>query len=122
MKRLLVFFAAVSICCTMPNSTENLSTKRGTTLETKFLENPQKTYIVLAGALEWKDALHPFDKKNRKDAELERKFLSMGVPAANIISMYDDKATLSNMNAALDKVVAAADENSTLYFIMQDMV
>lgn len=118
MKNLVLFLGILCLCCTEPNPTqvEDPQTNTRATGNKKFLENPQKTYIIIAGALEWKDALSPFDKKNRKDAELEQKFLSMGVPAANIRSMYDSKTTLANMNAAVDKMAAAADENSTIIF------
>lgn len=82
----------------------------------QFSKDNANTYVVIAGALEWKDALNPFDKKHRKDEELSQKLVSIGIPAANITTMLDAQATKSAIEAALKSAADKADANSTIIF------
>jgi len=84
--------------------------------QAQLLPSPENTYVVIAGALKWEADLTEFSDKNRKDAELEQYFVKKGVPTANIVALYDNKATLSNMTAALKSIGEKATSKSTIVF------
>lgn len=80
--------------------------------------DPQNTYVFIAGVLQWKDnqSLPPFSNVHRKDEELKNKFIQMGVPATNIVAMFDEKATLKSMQNEIKALSAKCDHNSTFIF------
>jgi hypothetical protein len=76
---------------------------------------PEKTWALMVGVLEWKDAsLAPFPKENRWDRALERLLLANGVPRANVRFLEDRAATREAALAALRETAAAAGPGSTL--------
>ncbi|NUN50950.1 MAG: caspase family protein [Candidatus Brocadiae bacterium] len=78
---------------------------------------PETTWAVLVGILEWKDpALAPFPKENRQDRAFEAALKSAGVPAAQIVFLEDAAATLPAIRKALRETAEKAPEGSTLIF------
>jgi hypothetical protein len=82
----------------------------------QFLSNPANTYAVIIGVLEWKDGLSPFEKKNRKDQEFEQILITKGVPKNQIFSLYDSKATISNIISAIENVSKSAKNDIIIYY------
>jgi hypothetical protein len=75
---------------------------------------PEKTFSLIAGVLEWKDAsLKPFSKKNRKDQELDQTLKKMGVPDPQRTLLLDEKATSKNIQTALESIIKKAPVGST---------
>ena len=78
---------------------------------------PAKTWVFMAGVLEWQDKnLSPFPKKDRKDRVLEAKLKEAGVPAGQIVFLEDAQATQKAMQQELRKLAEAAPEGSTFVF------
>ena len=78
---------------------------------------PEKTYALLVGILEWQDSdLASFPKKDRRDRELQQTLEAAGVPRANVVFLEDAKATQAAILRELKRVAARAGEGSTLIF------
>lgn len=79
--------------------------------------DPDKTFVFIVGVLEWQSpTLKPFEKKNRKDEELYKLFLSSGVKTQNIIFIKDEEATLMNIRRNLDGMLNKTTPGSTFIF------
>ena len=62
---------------------------------------PEKTYVLMAGVLEWKDKnLSPFPKDNRQDRALEATLKKAGVPEAQ----WEQTMTLASLVEAEAKL------------------
>ncbi|KAF0246376.1 MAG: hypothetical protein FD180_734 [Planctomycetota bacterium] len=78
---------------------------------------PEKTYALMAGVLEWQDKnLSPFPKENRQDRALEATMKKAGVPADHIVFLEDKAATQKGIQEKLREVCGMAAEGSTLIF------
>ncbi|MCE9584978.1 MAG: caspase family protein, partial [Planctomycetes bacterium] len=78
---------------------------------------PEKTYALMAGVLEWQDKnLPPFPKENRADRALEATLKKAGVPADHIVFLEDKAATQRAIQDKLREVCGMATEGSTLIF------
>src|SRR4051794_656399 len=79
---------------------------------------PQKTWVFVAGTLEWKDSetFTSFPKANRRDAQLIRFFRQKGVTANHIVYLADKQATTSRAQAALDRMLAQTAPGDLLFF------
>lgn len=78
---------------------------------------PDKTWAVVAGVLEWEDpGLSPFPKQERKDQELFDTLAKLGVPASQRTLLLDQKATAAAVERALEDLVARAPVDATLVF------
>jgi hypothetical protein len=78
----------------------------------------KNTFVVIVGVLEWndKESLHSFENKNRKDVELYKELFKAGVPATQMIRIFDKDATLERMNKELDAMAAKSTDKSTFIF------
>ena len=84
---------------------------------TKTDFEPQRTYALIVGVLEWSDkSVSSFSKKNRKDRELFDTLARTGVPKTNMTIVLDDKATLRGMRKGLSTVLERATPDSTFIF------
>ena len=79
---------------------------------------PEKTYAVIAGVLEWPSSagLTPYAKENRKDRELFETLARSGVPTNQMMLLLDEAATLEGMQKALSNVLERATPDSTFVF------
>ncbi|MCC6739877.1 MAG: caspase family protein [Planctomycetia bacterium] len=78
---------------------------------------PEKTWALMAGVLEWKDPnLSPFPKKDRQDRALEAVLKKAGVPAEQIVFLEDKAATREAIQKSLRDLCGRAPEGSTLLF------
>ncbi len=78
---------------------------------------PEKTYALMAGVLEWQDKnLSPFPKENRQDRALEETLKKAGVPADHVVFLEDKAATQEAIQKGLREVCEKAPEGSTLIF------
>jgi len=78
---------------------------------------PDNTYAVITGVLEWKSKSHSsFSKENRRDQGLYDQLRSMGVPKRNMALVLGKEATNKRMREALEDVASRAGEGSTLIF------
>jgi hypothetical protein len=78
---------------------------------------PEKTYALMAGVLEWQDKnLSPFPKENRQDRALEATLKKAGVPADHIAFLEDKEATQKAIQEKLRETCQKAPEGSTLLF------
>jgi len=84
----------------------------------QLFPDPKNTYVVLFGVLEWQDSksLGSFDKKNRKDAELNAFFTKQGIPSTNMIALYDANATRKKMLEAMTTISQKANKDATIVF------
>ena len=79
--------------------------------------DPDKTFVFIVGVLEWQSpSLAPFEKKNRKDEELYKLFVSSGVKSPNIVFLKDQDATLMNIRRNLDGMLNKTTPGSTFIF------
>ncbi len=85
-------------------------------LQAQLFPSPENTYVIIVGVLEWKGDLSSFEKKNRKDKELQAFFSGKGIPANNMHTLYDAQASLINIDKALESVKNKTDEKSTIVF------
>ena len=76
--------------------------------------NPEKTYALIIGVLEWEADLTAYPKANRKDAALRNQLVERGTPANNITMLLDSKATLSRIREATEETLNKVGEDSTL--------
>lgn len=78
---------------------------------------PESTYAVIVGVLEWKGKdLSSFPKENRRDQALYDRLRAMGVPAAQMKLLLDGQATETAMAEAIETIARAAAARSTLVF------
>lgn len=78
---------------------------------------PEKTWAVIVGVLEWKNtSLASYSKQNRRDQGLYDQLASMGVPKANMTLLLDEQGTHENMVKALTATSEQASEDSTFIF------
>jgi len=78
---------------------------------------PEKTYAVIVGVLEWADkGIGGFGKENRKDQELYDTLVRIGMPTNNMILLLDDRATLGGICTALSNVLGRTTPDSTFIF------
>lgn len=78
---------------------------------------PDKTWVVIAGVLEWTDpGLVPFPKEGRKDRELDQTFGALGVDASRRTMLLDEQATAAAIERALTSAIDAAPADATLVF------
>jgi hypothetical protein len=80
---------------------------------------PSKTYAVIVGVLKWKsDRLGTYSPVGRKDQELYDALRELGVPAANMTLLLDEKGTLAEIRAALAEMAGKSktDPETTLIF------
>lgn len=79
--------------------------------------DPKTTYAVIVGALKFKaTSISGWSDKHRKDDELAKLLLARGVPKENLVELLDEKATASEVFAAIEKTAKAAPKGSTLLF------
>ena len=79
--------------------------------------DPSNSFILITGVLRWEDpSLSPFNNRNRKVEEIYRFFLAQGVPAANIIYLKDQQATLSGIQSAMNNLLKKTNAGSTFIF------
>lgn len=78
----------------------------------------KKTYVLITGVLKWQDSksLASFSNVNRKDLELKNQFIAMGVPAENITTLIDEKATLKAMQDAFVAIGKKCTKDHTFIF------
>lgn len=78
---------------------------------------PQQTWLLVVGALEWKhpDQFAPFPKENRRDAALVRYFTEQGVPDEQILYLQDQQATLAQIEQALTSHLPKAQKGDLLF-------
>ena len=60
--------------------------------------------------------MSPFNNRNRKDEELYQFFRQQGVPAANMIFLKDQQATLSGIQSAMKSLLEKSNTSSTFIF------
>ena len=79
---------------------------------------PQRTYAVIAGVLEWPadKAIGGFAKENRKDRELYDTLERIGVPKEHMTLLLDEQATFEGMCKALSTVLEHTTPDSTFVF------
>lgn len=79
---------------------------------------PKNTYVFIVGVLKWQDkqCLASFSDVHRKDWELKDQLVKMGVPAANIAALTDDKADLASMKKGFETLSAKCTAGSTFIF------
>ena len=75
---------------------------------------PDNTYALIVGVLEWEAELTAYPKQNRKDEALRSQLVERGTPPENITMLLDNEATLANIRSAIDTILAKAGDNSTL--------
>lgn len=75
-----------------------------------------KTYVVIAGVLQWSGGLSSFPTKHRKDEELYETLKARGVPETQMKLLLDDDATFSKIRAAIRDVAGKAPKDATLVF------
>lgn len=95
-----------------------IATACGTPLAAADLDlKPAKTYVVVAGVLQWSGGLlRGFPTKNRKDEELYDTLRAAGVPAENMKLLLDEQATYSGVKRAVREIGAKADKDSLFVF------
>jgi hypothetical protein len=78
---------------------------------------PENTYAVIVGVLEWESAtLSSFSKENRRDQGLHDQLKIMGVPEENMVLLLGKDATNANMLKATKEVAQHAAKDSTFIF------
>jgi Caspase domain/RNA binding activity-knot of a chromodomain len=81
---------------------------------------PAKTWVIVVGVLEWKDArsFGSFPKENRRDAELVKLFKEKGVPEDHVVFLKDKQATRARIDKALADVLprSGKDDLLVLYY------
>ncbi len=76
---------------------------------------PESTYAVIVGVLEWPSrTLSGFSKENRRDQGLYETLREKGVPARNMALLLDREATEANLRAALGEIAGRAGPDATL--------
>lgn len=78
---------------------------------------PAKTYVVIAGVLQWPgERISGFPTKNRKDEELYVTLRERGVPAENMKLLLDEQTTYSGVQRAIHEIGAKAEKDSLFIF------
>jgi hypothetical protein len=78
---------------------------------------PENTYAVIVGVLEWESATLPsFSKENRRDQGLHDQLKILGVPEENMVLLLGKDATNANMLKATKEVAQRAAKDSTFIF------
>jgi hypothetical protein len=76
---------------------------------------PESTYAVIAGVLEWPSrTLSGFPKDNRRDLGLYETLRDKGVPERNMALLLDREATEANLRGALGEIAGRAGPGATL--------
>lgn len=80
--------------------------------------NPNRTWVVAIGLLEWKDAetWAPFSKQNRRDTQIVKAFANLGVPADHLVLLQDKAATYKALRATVKSTLARTRPGDTLIF------
>ncbi|MEZ5014152.1 MAG: caspase family protein [Chitinophagales bacterium] len=79
--------------------------------------DPQNARVLIVGVLTYADAsLGNFDTYHRKDVELADAFRAYGIPDDHITTLYDENATLENMQNALMEIAAVSDAHTQFIF------
>jgi hypothetical protein len=82
----------------------------------QLISNPENTYAIVVGVLDWQGDLSSFEKRNRKDAEFQALLLDKGIPKDQLIALFDEQATIENIHKALETISTEANETSTVIF------
>ncbi len=79
--------------------------------------NPQKTWVFMAGLLEWKDSesFESFPKENRRDEILLNVLKKRGVPANQIVYLQDQEATTARINSEFVKLLSRTQPGDTIF-------
>lgn len=80
--------------------------------------DPANTRILIVGVLSYEDvaALGNFDPYHRKDQELMNAFINYGVPAENIIGLFDENATREHIYKSLHDIALASNSETNFVF------
>jgi len=113
MKRVLLMIAAVLVAGCKSTLHKELHISIPAQSEAQNWE-PEKTFAIIVGVLEWKNDLAPFPKRNRKDQELKERLIKCGTPTENITILLDQDATLVKISKAITHTLSRTSEDSTL--------
>jgi hypothetical protein len=78
---------------------------------------PQRTWVFAVGVLKFEgEALHGWPEKDRKDVDLIRALRGRGVPAAHIVFLKNEDATLAHIRESFEGLLARPGAGDTLLF------
>lgn len=78
---------------------------------------PEKTWVLVVGALDWKEARYSsFSKQNRRDQRVVDLLKSRGVPDKQILLLQDKDANVKRLQQAFEKFYSKAEPDHLLFF------